>query len=161
MPCFDPVLMIRPGRPCCTIRGANTWLPSITPHRLMSIRRRQSAAGPKALVGVWIAALFIKTSVPPNRVVTAASSASRPTRSETSVSKAATSTPEAASARMIRTARASRSLPRSAMQTVRPSAANRLAAARPMPEAPPVMTATAPGAMAAWVMQTLQGWEMV
>src|SRR6202789_639868 len=64
----------------------------------------------------------------------------------TSVSKAITSAPPLAARTAIsRTARASRSSPRSAMQTRSPIRANRLAAASPMPAAPPVTTATDPG----------------
>src|SRR5215210_4097335 len=40
---------------------------------------------------------------------------------------------------------ARRSAPRSAMQTLSPISAKRSAAARPIPEAPPVMTAAEPG----------------
>jgi hypothetical protein len=42
------------------------------------------------------------------------------------------------------------SMPRSAMHTFMPSAAKRIAAASPMPEAPPVMTATLSLAIAGW-----------
>jgi hypothetical protein len=45
-----------------------------------------------------------------------------------------------------------RSAPMSAMQTFMPSLTNRIAAASPMPEAPPVITATLFGDMAAWGM---------
>ena len=48
-------------------------------------------------------------------------------------------------------ASASRSPPRSAIHTFMPSRANRIAAARPIPDAPPVTTATWLGDRAGWV----------
>ena len=49
-------------------------------------------------------------------------------------------------------ASASRSAPISAMQTFMPRLAKCVAAARPMPDAPPVITATLFGDMAGWGM---------
>ena len=49
-------------------------------------------------------------------------------------------------------ASARRSAPKSAMQTFMPRRANRIAAAKPNPDAPPVMTATLWGDMAGWGM---------
>ena len=89
-------------------------------------------------------ALFIRTSVPPKRARTAASSASTAARSLTSVSDVITAAaPSGAAAASAASASASRAAPRSAMHTRKPRSANRIAAANPIPDAPPVTTETA------------------
>ena len=46
MPCFEPVLTIAAAVPCLIMSGANTCTPLITPQRLTSMIRRQSAGSP-------------------------------------------------------------------------------------------------------------------
>ena len=49
MPCFEPVLMMRPGRPRAIMPGANTCEPLITPHRLTPRMRCQFGRGSEHL----------------------------------------------------------------------------------------------------------------
>ena len=144
MPCFDPVLITIPGRPRAIIPGTKVWVPKITPQRLVPMIFFQASSGPKTPVPGPMPALFISTSAPPKRSPTAASSACRSASRLTSVSIAITaSAPPGAASATAAAAASSRSAPRSAMQTRSPIAAKRVAAASPMPEAPPVTTATA------------------
>ena len=155
IPCFEPVLITRPGRPRSSIPGTKACVPWMTPHRFTSRRRSQLPSGPSAVVGIPVPALFMSTSVPPKRSRTTLSRRTRSATRLTSISRAMTSSELPP---VLRAARATpaiswrafsrRSAPRSAMATRMPSEANFFAAARPMPEAPPVMTATAPAVRA-------------
>ena len=75
MPCFEPVLITSPGRPRAIIPGTKAWVPWITPQRLTARIFFQASRGPKTPVPGPMPALFISTSVPPKRSLTAASSA--------------------------------------------------------------------------------------
>ncbi len=46
MPCFEPVLMMKPGRPRAIMPGANAREPWMTPQRLTPITRFQASSGP-------------------------------------------------------------------------------------------------------------------
>ena len=96
-------------------------------------------------------ALFIRTSVPPKRSRTAASSRVTSSTRLTSIATVMTcAAPPVATADTADAAAATRSSPRSAMHKRRLRRANALAAARPMPDAPPVTTATALEDKAGW-----------
>src|SRR6266702_443165 len=120
------------------------------PQRLTARMRCQLSSGPKLLLSGPMPALFIRISVPPNCFRTAASSAATCSKRLTSTSAVMTSAaPPFATDDNCVAASASRPAPISAMQTFMPRPANRVAAARPMPEAPPVITATLWADMAA------------
>src|ERR1700722_10177536 len=74
MPCFEPVLMMSPTRCRAIMPGANTWAPLIMPQRLTPSTRSQFSRGPNIALPGCTPALFIKTSVPPKRSRTVASS---------------------------------------------------------------------------------------
>ena len=129
----------------------------MTPHRLTASMRCQFSSGPKLLLSGPMPALFIRMSVPPNRFCTAASSPATSSKRLTSTAAVMTSAaPPLATDASVAAASASRSAPISAMQTFMPRPAKRVAAASPMPEAPPVMTATLFGDMAGWGKVTLR-----
>ena len=116
--------------------------------------RCQFSSGPKLLLSGPMPALFISTSVPPNRFCTEASSAATSSKRLTSTVAVMTSAaPPLATDASVAAASASRSAPISAMHTFMPRPAKCVAAASPMPEAPPVMTAILPGDMAGWGMR--------
>src|SRR5579863_1064396 len=149
MPCLDPVLIMSPGRPRAIMPGAKAREPWITPQRLTPRMRCQFSAGPNIWLPGWMPALFIRISVPPNRFRTASSRAETSSTRLTSVDDTMTlAAPSGAAADSFASASARRSVPRSAIQTFMPRRAKRAAAARPMPDAPPVTTATWLGDMA-------------
>src|SRR5215211_5943529 len=151
MPCLEPVLMMRPGRPRSIMCGANTCEPRITPQRLTANRRCQFSSGPNIFAPGEMPALFIKISVPPNRFCTALSSAIKSSTWLTSTAAAMIWPPPAGDADdSFVSASLRRSVPRSAMHTFMPRAAKRIAAASPIPDAPPVITATLSFVMAGW-----------
>ena len=119
--------------------------------------RCQFSSGPKLLLSGPMPALFIRISVPPNRFCTAACSPATSSKRLTSTEAVMTSAaPPFAADASVAAAPARRSSPISAMQTFMPRPAKRVAAASPMPEAPPVMTATLFGDMAGWGEVTLR-----
>ena len=119
--------------------------------------RCQFSSGPKLLLSGPMPALFIRMSVPPNRFCTAASRPATSSKRLTSTAAVITSAaPPLATDASVAAASASRSSPISAIQTFMPRLAKRVAAASPMPEAPPVMTATLFGDMAGWGKVTLR-----
>src|SRR5882757_7181051 len=151
MPCLEPVLMMRPGRLRSIMYGANTCDPWITPQRLTANTRCQFSSGPNIFAPGEIPALFIRMSVPPNRFCTAPSSSVTSSMRLTSTVAVMILAPPAGEADdSFVSASLRRSVPTSAMQTFKPSAAKRIAAASPMPEAPPVITATLSFVMAGW-----------
>src|ERR671919_753908 len=123
IPAADAVLTTCPS-PCSIIRGTNERMPWATPSRLTSTIQRQRSAGTvHASPPMPTLALLHSTCAVPNRSNVAAASASTADGSRTSVTTAATS---------------------SAPTTRIPSRAKRWASAKPMPDAPPVTTATLP-----------------
>ncbi|MGY4422770.1 hypothetical protein ACVWY2_005219 [Bradyrhizobium sp. JR6.1] len=115
----------------------------MTPHRLTPRMRCQLSAGPNIALPGWMPALFIRMSVPPNFFATAASRlATSSARLTSTAAVMMSAAPPGAADDSLAAAAFSLSSPRSAMQTFMPASANRVAAASPMPDAPPVITAT-------------------
>src|SRR5919106_621514 len=143
IPAADAVLTTCPS-PCSIIRGTNERMPWATPSRLTSTIQRQRSAGTvHASPPMPTPALLHSTCAVPNRSNVAAASASTADGSRTSVTTAATSSAPNWSARAsIALSSAARST--SATTTRIPSRAKRWASAKPMPDAPPVTTATLP-----------------
>ena len=125
--------------------GANVLAPWMTPHRLTSMMRRHPSQSPSVELAGPTPALFISTATGPNFEVAARSSASTSPSRLTSVGAASTPlAPFGETAATSRPAFSSAAPGRSAMTTLSPIAAKRFAAARPMPDAPPVTTAQLP-----------------
>src|SRR5918996_1579504 len=143
IPAADAVLTTCPS-PCSIIRGTNERMPWATPSRLTSTIQRQRSAGTvHASPPMPTPALLHSTCAVPNRSNVAAASASTADGSRTSVTTAATSSAPNWSARAsVALSSAARST--SATTTRIPSRAKRWASAKPMPDAPPVTTATLP-----------------
>jgi hypothetical protein len=113
--------------------------------------RCQFCKAPNIWLPGWIPALFIKISVPPNRFRAASSNADTSWIRLTSAGITMTfAAPPGETDDTLVSASARRLVPRSAMQTFMPRAANRVAAARRIPDAAPVMTATLSGDIAGW-----------
>src|SRR6516164_3408936 len=151
MPCLEPVLMIRPGLPRAIMPGAKTCEPLMMPQRLTARIRSQFSRGPNIWLPGWMPALFMRISVPPKRCRTALSSCFTLSRLPTSTVMVMTSAaPPGAADDSFASASFRRSAPMSAMQTFMPKRAKRMAAANPIPDAPPVMTATLLADIAEW-----------
>ena len=118
-------------------------MPWITPNRLTEMTQAKSSSGSSAIVSPRLPtpALLHTRWTSPKRSRVAAASAVTSASTLTSVGTVTTSAPAAASSSPA-CSRTGRSM--SATTSVIPSAANRLANARPMPDAPPVTTATFP-----------------
>ena len=125
--------------------GRKARIPWITPYRLIPITRSHSSNGSRhASPTPAIPALLQSTCAAPNRSIV--NSASSFTAVSPAVSQTCVATSAPASVSRASTSR-SFGASMSASTTRIPSAMNRSARARPMPEAPPVITATLPGAI--------------
>ena len=139
-PAMEAVLTMWPS-PWAMNSGVNARIPWITPQRLTPSTHCQSSSvcshtGPPAETP----ALLQITWAVPKRSTARSRSASTWAASATSHTTASTSEPSGRSA----TAAASTSASMSATTTFMPSARNARVMASPMPEAPPVTTATLP-----------------
>ena len=140
--------MIMPSVPEASMRGVKASTPLTMPQKLTSSSCLQPARFSHGLPGLSpMPALFISSETGPK--ASKAASASRPTSSGFDTSVATIIAPPfPATAETASAARSRRVPPISASTTFMPIAAKRRAAANPMPEAAPVMTATLPGASA-------------
>src|SRR4051794_13901149 len=142
-PSPEDVLTITPSSPPAIIRGTNVRIPFATPNTLTPKHHRQSFAScshgsppppevtPALLNSRWHA---------PWRSYTASASASTDAGSETSVWTPLTSPRSASSVTVVW----STGVSTSAITTLAPASSNACTMPRPMPDAPPVTTATFP-----------------
>src|SRR5712664_1129387 len=120
--------------------------------------RRQSCSDPNISLPGWMPALFIRISAPPKRSRTVVSSSDTSSiRLTSTVATMISAAPPGATDDTLVSASARRLGSKSAIQTFMPRRANRIAAARPMPDAPPVTTATLLADMAGWGTSVLRG----
>src|SRR4051794_39168022 len=126
---------------CSTMRGTNVEQPWITPKRFTPSTQSQSSGGAVATVPPATPALLQTMCTAPNSSSVRSASACTSPGAETSVGTPITWAPSAARSA---TVAASTGSSMSASTSWTPSAASRWAMARPMPLAPPVITATRP-----------------
>src|SRR5262245_20505523 len=141
-PATDAVFTTWPPSPCSRMRGTKLRIPCATPSRFTPTSQLQSPAALSASGPcVSTPALLQTTSMRPKRASTRSAAASREAGSETSASMPSASAPFAASASPA-CARARPSTSSSA--SFIPAPGNAGAIPRPIPLAPPVITATRP-----------------
>mmetsp|Transcript_7278 Transcript_7278/g.19054 ORF Transcript_7278/g.19054 Transcript_7278/m.19054 type:complete len:226 (-) Transcript_7278:51-728(-) len=146
MPCLLPVLTTTHGQSCSIIEGTNASPPQYTPHRLVSriLRHRSGCSKVPHCPFVCMAALFIRKCTAPNLANASSLSATTCDSLRQSQVTDRTSVHFAPAATSSRRTLSHDSI--SASSTFIPSFAHRRAAARPMPDAHPMMTATEPRA---------------
>lgn len=147
--------MISPALPRAIMLGAKMRAPLMMPHMLTPMMRCQLSDTPNNVLPGWMPALFISRSVPPKCAPTARSSSVTLSTRLTSTTDVITFVAAVTDDSFV-AASASRPSSTSAMHTFIPARANAVAAARPMPEAPPVITATLPLAMTGCGMAILR-----
>ena len=89
MPCFEPVLMTRPGSPLSAMAGTKACTPCSTPKKLTPMTRVQPSGLDRASPPPATPALFISTETGPNSPAILAARVSTALRSLTSVAKVA------------------------------------------------------------------------
>ena len=125
MPCFEPVLMIRPALPRAIMSGAKMRAPLMMPHMLTPMMRCQLSGSPNSVLPGWMPALFMSRSVPPKRARTARSSSVTLSARLTSTTNVITCAAGPRSDDSFVAASASRPSSTSAMHTFMPDARKR------------------------------------